>query len=97
MSSNEASNPERPELTLQQSQAFDEIIATFASPGWRHLQRELDSQRESIGNVRNTKDLAFTHGQLSILDVLSNWRDLWENLYAAAQRGDVEVSPEFGK
>lgn len=86
-----------PALTPEQTRAFDDILAVFASPGWRHLQKELESQRDAVANVRTTKDLAFAHGQLSVLDPLSNWKSLWENLYAGAQSGAIEVSPEFGK
>ena len=82
-------------LTPEQNKVFDEIFATFASPGWKFLQRELERQRDAVADVRHTKDLPFTHGQLSILDSLCNWHQLWTTLHEGAQDGAIEISPEF--
>lgn len=84
-------------LTLDQTRAFDDVLAVFTSPGWRILQAELISSRDRFRDVRNaSKGLDFALGQLDVLETLANWPDLWRNLYEGAQAGTIEVSPEFG-
>lgn len=90
-----SSNDSNQHLTPEQNAIFDEIFATFATPGWKYLQRELENQRDAVANVRNTKDLSYTHGQLSVLDGLSNWKAMWDALYAGAKDGSIEIAPEF--
>ena len=84
-------------LTPEQNAAFDAVFATLASPGWKFLQRELESMRDTAANVRNCKNLDFSQGQLSILDGLANWKSLWDTLYAGAKDGSIEVSPDFAR
>ena len=85
-------------LNLDQTRAFEDILAVFTSPGWAHLERQLRDNQERCGNVRfAAQGLDFARGQCEVLDNLVNWPEMWKNLYAAAQSGTVEVSPEFGR
>lgn len=83
-------------LTPEQLRAFDEIFATFATPGWRFLKRELKNMQASVADVRNAQNLDFAKGQLTILDALVNWETLWETLHNGAKDGSIDVAPEFG-
>lgn len=78
-------------LTPDQVKAFEEILEVFNTPGWKHLAKRLEADSTVASDVRNCKDLAFTHGQLTVLDAIRRWPETWAALYDAAQAGDVEV------
>jgi hypothetical protein len=85
----------KPAVTLppDEVRAFEDILAVFTSPGWKLLAKQLEAEATSLGNVRNCADLAYTKGQLAVLDTIRNWPDTWASIYEAAQAGDVEVEP----
>lgn len=89
------SNREKPApLTPEQVRAFEDILEVFNTPGWKHLAARLEADNAQVSDVRNCKDLAFTSGQLSVLDAIRRWPQTWASLYDAAVNGDVEVEPD---
>lgn len=88
------SNRETPPLTAEQTKAFEDILAVFSTPGWKHLHSRLVTDLRTVENIRNCKDLAFSSGQVAVLDAIVRWPETWAALYDAAQIGDVEIQED---
>lgn len=82
-------------MTVEERRAFDDILAVFSSPGWRHLEKQIKLRIESTQDVRGVTDLQFAKGALSVLDELANWPTVWASLYEEAESGDVEIAGAF--
>lgn len=80
-----------PDLTLDQTRAFEEILEVFNTPGWARLHKRLITDRAAVDNVRTCTNLELAKGQLGVLDAIIAWPETWAALYEAAKAGDVEI------
>ncbi len=84
-------------LTLEQTKAFEDILETLNSAGWKHLLKFIEKNRDAAADVRNCTDLAFSKGQVSVYDTLASAQEIWTTLYDGAREGQLEVEEWFGK
>jgi len=55
--------------------AYEEMLATMNSPGWRLIVEDFQRLATAVGDVRNCDNLDFARGQLDVLDLLFGWRE----------------------
>lgn len=81
-------------LTPDQAKAFEDVLETLASPGWKHLASRLRADAAIIGDVRNCENLDAAKATIAVLDAILRWPDTWAALYDGLQAGDVEIDEQ---
>jgi hypothetical protein len=69
-------------------QYYTEAFSLFASQGWKDLvddMKALQSEVTKIENIKDEKDLWFRRGQLDILDLIVNRKQMCEKVYEELQ------------
>lgn len=67
---------------------YEEAFSLFASQGWKDLvedMKALQSEVIKIENIKDEKDLWFRRGQLDILDLIVNRKQMCEKVYEELQ------------
>lgn len=67
---------------------YEEAFSLFASQGWKDLvddMKALQSEVTKIENIKDEKDLWFRRGQLDILDLIVNRKQMCEKVYEELQ------------
>lgn len=67
---------------------YEEAFSMFASPGWKDLvedMKALQSEVTKIENIKDEKDLWFRRGQLDILDLIVNRKQMCEKVFEELQ------------
>lgn len=67
---------------------YEEAFSMFASQGWKDLvedMKALQSEVTKIENIKDEKDLWFRRGQLDILDLIVNRKQMCEKVYEELQ------------
>lgn len=67
---------------------YEEAFSMFASQGWKDLvddMKALKSEVTKIENIKDDKDLWFRKGQLDILDLIVNRKQMCEKVYEELQ------------
>ena len=67
---------------------YEEAFDMFASQGWKDLvedMKALQSEVTKIENIKDEKDLWFRKGQLDILDLIVNRKQMCEKVYEELQ------------
>lgn len=65
---------------------YDNYFDLFNHPGWGQLLEQLavsKAQAENIRTVKDPRDLDFRQGQLNVLDVLINYKEITRQSYEA--------------
>lgn len=67
---------------------YMEAFSLFSSQGWKDLvedMKALQSEVTKIENIKDEKDLWFRRGQLDILDLIVNRKQMCEKVYEELQ------------
>jgi hypothetical protein len=67
---------------------YEEAFSLFASQGWKDLvedMKALQSEVTKIENIKDEKDLWFRRGQLDILDLIVNRKQMCEKVFEELQ------------
>lgn len=67
---------------------YEEAFSMFISQGWKDLvedMKALQSEVTKIENIKDEKDLWFRRGQLDILDLIVNRKQMCEKVYEELQ------------
>jgi len=67
---------------------YEEAFSLFASQGWKDFvedMKALQSEVTKIENIKDEKDLWFRRGQLDILDLIVNRKQMCEKVYEELQ------------
>ncbi|MFN5251605.1 MAG: hypothetical protein ACK5DE_11195 [Bacteroidota bacterium] len=67
---------------------YEEAFSMFSLQGWKDLvddMKALQSEVTKIENIKDEKDLWFRRGQLDILDLIVNRKQMCEKVYEELQ------------
>jgi len=67
---------------------YEEAFSMFVTQGWIDLvedMKALQSEVIKIGNIKDEKDLWFRRGQLDILDLIVNRKQMCEKVFEELQ------------
>jgi hypothetical protein len=67
---------------------YEEAFSMFSLQGWKDLvddMKALKSEVTKIENIKDEKDLWFRRGQLDILDLIVNRKQMCEKVYEELQ------------
>lgn len=73
---------------LELQRYYEEAFSMFSSQGWKDLvedMKALQSEVTKIENIKDEKDLWFRRGQLDILDLIVNRKQMCEKVYEELQ------------
>jgi hypothetical protein len=62
-------------MTQDEQKYFDNFFDLFNTEGWKQFQEELKARGEyhNISRIKNTEELYFAKGELSVLDLVLNF------------------------
>lgn len=75
-------------MDKQLSQYYENAFSLFITQGWKDLvddMKALQSEVAKIENIKDEKDLWFRRGQLDILDLIVNRKQMCEKVFEELQ------------
>jgi hypothetical protein len=70
-------------MSPEQTKQYEELLATFGTPGWKFLMEQYKKEAEYIGNARyiqGEKSLYTAQGKLDVIDTFINLENTFRNL-----------------
>lgn len=81
-------------LTPDQVKAFEDVLETLNSPGWKHLSDRLRADIAVVADVRNCTNLDAAKSAVGVLEAILRWPDTWGALYDGLRAGEVEIDEQ---
>jgi hypothetical protein len=75
-------------MSPEDTKEYEELLATFGTPGWKLLLEQYKREAEILQNVRyipDEKSLYKTQGKLEVIDTLLNIETMFRNLLENAE------------
>lgn len=79
-------------MTPELQKYYDAMFDMMASEGWKYLMEDFDEMRkasDTLNGIDDEKKLQFRKGELSIINLVLNRKDMCEKAYEGLKNEDV--------